>query len=173
MECHMAFIALTEILRRFLRPKIRLGEEHPVRIARIDRRPDLLDDGVGLTEIFATRAFPLDEIGNGIEPQTIDAHVEPVSHDVEDGFKNAGIVEVQIGLMRIEAMPIKCLGLIVPGPIRFFGVEKDNWGVLIALVRLRPDVEIARRRAGLCFAGAFEPRVLIRGMIDHELGDHP
>ena len=49
MKRHMAFVALTEILRGFLRPKICLGEQHPVRVAGIDRCPDLLDDRVGLS----------------------------------------------------------------------------------------------------------------------------
>ena len=94
MKRHMAFVALPEILRCLLRPEIGLGEKHPVRVAGIDRRPDLLDDRVGLGKIFASRAFPLDEIGNGVKPQTIDAHIEPVGHDVEHGFEDAGIVEI-------------------------------------------------------------------------------
>jgi hypothetical protein len=33
---------------------------------------------VRLQKIFAIGGFPRDKIGNGVEPQTIDAHVEPM-----------------------------------------------------------------------------------------------
>src|SRR5580700_10287714 len=75
--------------------------------------------------------------------------------------------------MRVEAMPIKSLCLIVPGPVRLFGVEKNDRGVLVGAIRVRPNIEIARRRAGLGRAGALKPGMLIRGMIDHEFGDDP
>ena len=55
------------------------------------------------------------------------------SIDIEHGFANTGIIEIQVGLMRVEAMPIKGFGLIVPGPVRLFGVEEDDRGVLILL----------------------------------------
>jgi hypothetical protein len=44
-------------------------------------------------------------------------------------------------------MPIKGFGLIVPGPVRLFGVEENDRSVFIAFVHARPDVEIARRRS--------------------------
>ena len=37
----------------------------------------------------------------------------------------------------------------------------------------RPDVEVARRRARLGPARALEPRMLVRGVVDDELGDDP
>src|SRR6185312_16833766 len=38
-------------------------------------------------------------------------------------------------------------------------------------VRIAPDVEVALRAARRREAGALEPGVLIRGVIDHQLGD--
>src|ERR1700730_12490501 len=130
MKSHMAFIALAEILRGLFGPKIRLGEKHPVRIAGIDSGSDLFEDRMGLREVFATGAFTLDKKGNGVEAQTVDAHVEPIRHHIEHRFEDPGIVEIQVWLMRVEAMPIESFCLIVPGPVRLFRVEKNDRGVL-------------------------------------------
>jgi len=51
----MAFVTVRNIAR-FPQAKDCLGEEHPVRVAGIDRSPDLLDDRMGLSKIFAIGA---------------------------------------------------------------------------------------------------------------------
>src|SRR3981189_2556523 len=94
-------------------------------------------------------------------------------HHIEHRFEDPGIVEVQVWLMRVEAMPIESISLIVPGPVRLFRVEKNDRGVLVGAIRVRPNIEIARNRARLGRAGALKPGMLIRGMIDYEFGDYP
>ena len=44
----------------------------------------------------------------------VDAHVQPEAHGVEDFFHDARIVEVEVGLVREEAMPVELLGHVRP-----------------------------------------------------------
>ncbi len=73
--------------------------------------------------------------------------------------------------MAVEAVPEILLGDRVPGPVRGLGVEEDDARVAVRLVGVRPDVEIPLRRAGRGLAGALEPGMLVRGVVDDELGD--
>ena len=75
----MAFVALAEIGARVLRPLVGLGEQHAVGIVRVELGADLLQDLVGLGQVLVVGALALDEIGDGVEPQPVDAHVEPDS----------------------------------------------------------------------------------------------
>ena len=75
----------------------------------VDDGADFLDLDVGLGEIFAAGAVALDQVGNGVEPQSVDAHVEPEAHGVEDLFHDARVVEVEVGLVGEEAMPVVLL----------------------------------------------------------------
>ena len=171
VERHVAFVAVAEILRGLLRPLVGLGQQHPVGIALIEGRTDRLDDVVGLLEVLAIRAVALDQVGDRVEAQPVDAHVEPVAHGRDDRFQHLRVVEVQVGLVAVETVPEILLGDRVPGPVRGLGVEEDDARVLVRLVGIRPDVEVALRRAGGRLAGGLEPGMLVRGVVDDELGD--
>src|SRR6516225_1678595 len=75
--------------------------------------------------------------------------------------------------MRIEAVPVVRLGDRIPGPVGKLEVLEDDPRFLVALGRVTPDVKItvgaARRRA----ARALKPWMLVRGMVEHQLGDDP
>ena len=86
---------------------------------------------VRLRKIFAVRSFALVEVGDGIEPQAVDAHLEPEIEDLFDHFVHSGVVEIQIGLMRIEAMPVIGLRDRIPRPVRRFEVLEDDARVLV------------------------------------------
>ena len=60
-----------------------------------------------------------------------------------------GIVEVEVGLVRVEAMPEVGLGHRIPGPVRLLGVDEDDARAGVLLVGVGPDVEVARGRARL------------------------
>src|SRR5215475_15800231 len=70
-------------------------------------------------------------------------------------------------------MPVVCSRRRIPGPIRRLEILKDDSGFFEASWRIAPYVELALRTARRGPACALEPAVLIRSMIDHELGDHP
>ena len=126
---------------------------------------------VGLGEALAGGAVALDEVGNGIETEGIDAEVEPEAHGFEDFFEDGGVVEVEVGLVVEEAVPVERLRGVIPGPVGFFGVGKDDGGVFVDLVGGGPDVEVAFGRAGESVAGFLEPGVLVGGVVDAELDE--
>jgi hypothetical protein len=134
---------------------------------------DLLQDVVRLGQVFVVGALALGKVGHRVEPQPVDAHLEPEVHDAQHGFQHLRIVEVEVGLVRIEAVPVVGLRHRVPRPVRPLGVDEDDARALVFLVCVGPDVEVARHRARLGVAGALEPRMLVGGMVDHQLGDDP
>ena len=60
-----------------------------------------------LGKILVLGALPLDQVGNGVEPEAVDSHVEPKTHDAQHLFEHPGIVEVQVGLVGVEPVPEK------------------------------------------------------------------
>ena len=81
VEVHVALVAVAEVGGGVLGPLVRLGEQHPVLEARVDVRAQLLEEGVGLRQVLAVRPFGLVEVRHGVEPQPVDAHVEPEVDD--------------------------------------------------------------------------------------------
>ena len=71
-----------------------------------------------LGKVLVVRALTLDEVGHRIEAKPIDAELQPESHHAQHRLEHLRIVEVQIGLMRIEAVPVIGIGDRVPGPVR-------------------------------------------------------
>jgi hypothetical protein len=92
-------------------------------------------------------------------------------HHLNQGADHARIVEVQVRLVREEAVPEELAGLGIPGPVRFLGIREDDPRARIFLVGVAPDIPVARARARRAAAGALEPVVLLRGVVDHQFGD--
>ncbi len=173
VEAHMALIALAEIGPRVLRPLVGLGEQHAVAVMGVELGTDLLQHLMRLGQVLVVGAFALDQIGDCVEPEPVDPHVEPVVHHPDHLLQHARIVEVEVGLVRIEAVPEEGAGDRVPGPVRRFRVEEDDPCLGELGVGIAPDVEVARHGAGSRLARLLEPRVLVGGVVDDELGDHP
>ena len=95
------------------------------------------DDRVGLGQVLAGGAVALDQVGDGVHAQRVDAHVEPEAHGLQHFFDHQRVIEVEVGLMREEAVPVVGFGRLVPGPVGFFSVGKDDARVLVELVGLR------------------------------------
>ncbi len=134
-------------------------------------RPYVLDDRVRLGKVFVGRSVALAEIGNCVQAEAVDAGVEPALHDLANGADDARIVEVEIRLVREEAMPVIGLGFGVPGPVRFLGVGEDDARLRKARVGVAPDIPVARARVRRAAARAPEPGMLVGGVIDDQLGD--
>jgi hypothetical protein len=130
-----------------------------------------LEDCVGLRQVFVAGSFALDQVRHRVEAQPVDAEVEPEPHDAQHLLQYPRVVEIQVGLMRIKAVPVIGLGHRVPGPVRGFRVDEYDPGVGIGLVVVRPHVIAPRSGARLCRAGALKPPMLVRGVVDDELGD--
>ncbi len=114
---HVAFVAVAEVVAHVLRPLVRFRQQHAIGVFLRDDLPDRFDDGVGFLEILVAGALALDEVGNGVEPEPVHAIGEPEFHDADDGAHHVRVVEVEIGLMTEEAMPVVGLGYRIPGPV--------------------------------------------------------
>ena len=81
VERHVALVARAEVLGDVLRPLVRLGEEEPVVVVRVERGAHRLQHGVRLGQVLVVRAVALAQVGDGVEPHPVHAQVEPVAHD--------------------------------------------------------------------------------------------
>ncbi len=145
VEGHLALIAIAEVGTDIGRPLIGLGQDETVGVVGIDGGADGLDDTMSLGQVLAGGAIALDQVGYGVYAQRVDAHVEPEAHGFENLFDHRGVVEVQVGLERKEAVPVVGFGRLVPAPVGFLRVGEDNAGVLAELVGRGPDIHRARR----------------------------
>ncbi len=167
MKTHVRLVAAAEIGDRVLRPLVRFREQHAAGKFLIDVRAKLFQVDVRLGQILAARAFALVEIGHGVEPQSVNAHGEPEIADLFERFVHGRVLEIQIWLVRIETMPVISLRQRVPGPVRSFEILKDDPRVGIFFRRIAPDVKFALGRTGQRAPRFLEPRILIRGVINH------
>ena len=60
-----------------------------------------------LGQVLAVGAFALVEVGHGVGAEAVDAEVEPVVHGVEHRLLHLGVVVVEVGLVREEAVPVE------------------------------------------------------------------
>jgi hypothetical protein len=170
---HVAFVAVAEIGADIFRPLIGLGQEHLARSVGVELRTHPFDDCVRLRQVLVVGAFAFDQIRNGIEPKPVHTHVEPSPHHLHHCEDDTRVVVVEVRLMRKEAVPVVGLRLRIPGPVRFLRVAEDDPRSGVTLVGIAPDVPVARIGIRPVAARPLEPGMLVRGMIDHELGDHP
>ena len=172
VERHIAFVAVAKVLARVLGPLVGLGEEQPTGEARVHRRAQLLDHLMGLGEVLVGRPLAHAEVGDRVEAQPVDPERQPEVHQPDHGLHDLGVVVVEVWLVGKEAVPIVGLRGGVPGPVRALRVGKDDPRLGVLLVRVAPDVEVALGRARGGAARSLKPRMLIGGVVDHELGDH-
>ena len=98
---------------------------------------------MGLGKIFVIGAFALDQIGHGVEPQSVNAQVQPEAHHAQNRFEHLRIVEIQVGLVRIKPVPVIGAGDRIPRPVRSLRIEKNDPRAGIFLIGVGPDIEIA------------------------------
>ena len=99
VERHVAFVAVAEVGHRVLGPLVGLGEQHAVAVLGVELAAQLLQEGVGLGQVLAVGALALVEVRHGVEPQAVDAHLEPEVEGGEGRLLDRGVVEVEIGLV--------------------------------------------------------------------------
>ena len=126
---------------------------------------------MGLRQVLVAGAFALAEIGHGVEPEPVDAGIEPALHHLQHRPDHARIVEIEVRLVRKEAVPVIGAGFLVPGPVRLLGVGEDDAGAGVFLVVVAPHIPVARARIRGAALGALEPVVLVGGVVDDEFGD--
>ena len=172
VEGHVALVALAKIWTDVGGPLIRFHQDHPVRVTRVNFRAQFFHDGMSFRKVLAVGSLPLDQVRDRVHAQRVHTHVEPVAHDIEHLCDHPRVAIVQIRLVRKESVPEIGLRHRIPSPVRFFGVGKNDPGVVVFLIGVTPHIEIALRRPGWCLACALKPGVLIGCMIHNQLDHH-
>ena len=172
VERHVALVAVAEVLAHVLGPLVGLGEQDAAGVTGVERGADALDHRVGRREVLVVRALALAEVGDRVEAEPVDAHVEPELHGADHRPQHLRVVEVEVGLVAEEAVPVVRLRDRVPRPVRRLGVGEDDARAGVAVRVVAPDVVVALRRALRRAPRRLEPRVLVGRVVHDELGDH-
>ena len=173
VERHVALVTGAEVLADVGRPLVGLGQQDAPRILGVHEAAHLLDERVGLRQALARGAFPLDEVRDRVESEGVHPQVEPEPHDAQHRPHHPRVLEVQVGLVVEEAVPVVGVGDRIPRPVRRLGVREDDPRAVVLAVAVAPHVEVARRRPRRGLACLLEPGMLVRGVVHHQLGDHP
>ena len=161
----------TEVLHDVGRPLVGLAEQHAPGVVLVDEATALLEEVVRLGEVLAVGAGALVEVRHRVEPEPVEAHVEPEGHRLQHRVVDLGVVEVEVRLVVEEPVPEVLLAHRVPRPVGRLGVDEDDAGVLVELVGVGPDVEVAVGTLGVAAAG-LEPRVGVARVVHDEVDDH-
>ena len=161
MKGHMTLVALAEVSDRVFRPLVGLRQQHAVMVFLVNMLAQFAQRLMSFRQVFAIGAFALKQVRDSVEPQAIDAQIKPEIHGREHGLADLRVVPVQVRLMRVEAVPVVCLGNRVPGPVGTFEVFEDDASVTILLRGVAPHVVVAPVAAGQRPASALKPRMLV------------
>ncbi len=96
----------------------------------VDVPAQFLQEGVRFRQVLAVGALALVEIRHGVQPQPVDAQAEPEIEGSEDGLVDRRVVEIQVRLVRVKAVPVVGLGHRVPGPVGMLEILEDDPGFL-------------------------------------------
>ncbi len=176
VERHVALVAargeVAEVVDDVLRPLVGLGEQHGVGVVGVDLLADPLEELVGLGQVLAVGALAGEQVRHRVQPEAVDAEVEPEPQPGDHLGLDPGVVVVEVRLVREEAVPVVLLADRVVGPVGGLGVDEDDPGVRVLLVVVGPHVEVAVGPVRVR-PGGLEPRVLVAGVVHDEVDDHP
>ena len=149
----MAFVAagagVAEVLDDVGRPLVGLGQQHPAGELVVDDLAAVLEERVRLGQVLAVGALALEQVGHRVQPEAVDAEVEPEAQDVDHRFLHGRVVVVQVGLVGEEPVPVELLAHRVERPVRLLGVDEDDPRVGVLLAGVAPHVEVAVRPVGV------------------------
>ena len=78
----MAFIALAEIGHHVFGPLVGFSQQQPARVVFVNKSSQAFDEIVRFRQIFAIRAFAFVQVRDRVEPETVNAEIEPEANDV-------------------------------------------------------------------------------------------
>ena len=99
MEAHVAFVAIAEVLHDVLGPLVGLRQEYLPGVKRIHFFTQSFQVLVRLREVFTVRAFGLEKIRHRVQPEAVQADVEPITEHVDHRVSHFGVVVVEVGLV--------------------------------------------------------------------------
>ena len=149
---------VAEVLDDIGRPLVGLGEQHPAGELVVDHLAAVLEEGVRLGQVLAVGAFPLEQVRHGVQPEAVDAEIEPESQYVEHRVLHSRIVIVEVGLVAEEAVPVELPAHRVERPVRLLGVDEDDPRIGVSVAGVAPYVVVAVGAVGVA-ARFLKPRV--------------
>ncbi len=97
----MAHVAVAEVGDGVLRPLVRLRQQHAILEVGVDVGAQLAQELVGLGQVLAVRALALVQVGHGVQPQAVDAHLQPeVHHGPDRASWTCGLSKLRSGWWR-------------------------------------------------------------------------
>ena len=72
----------------------------------------------------------LDQERHRVDPEPVDAELEPEAGDLGDLVPHCGVGDVEVGLVGVEVVQVPLAGLVVPGPDAVLGVGEDHVGLV-------------------------------------------
>ena len=127
---------------------VRLGQQYPAGVLLVDHgrrsarnpRP---------AEVLAVGPLLLEEVGDRVEPEPVDAEVHPEPDDIEHLRSDPRVLEVEVRLVREEPVPEELPPDRVEGPVRHLGVDEDDPRLAVGRVGVGPHVVVAERAVRL------------------------
>ncbi len=175
VEGHVALVAaggeVAEVVDDVLGPLVGLRQQHLVGVLGVDLLAHPLEEGVRRRKVFAVGALLLVQVGHRVQPEAVDAQVQPELQGGDHLLLHGRVLVVEVRLVGEEPVPVVLLADRVVGPVRHLGVDEDDPGVLVLLVVVGPYVVVAVGAVGV-LAGLLEPRVLVAGVVHDEVDDH-
>ncbi|MPM39399.1 hypothetical protein SDC9_86032 [bioreactor metagenome] len=172
MEGHLALVPVAEVLDHVMGPLVRLAEQQRAGVVVVELLADRLEQVMGAGQVLAVRPVGLDQVGHRVESETVDAQVGPEPQRRQHLVQHPGIVEVEVGLVAVEAVPEVLPAHLVVAPVGLLGVDEDDPGVEVRVGLVAPHVVVAVRAVRVA-PGLLEPRMTVRGVVHHEVDDDP
>ena len=146
---------------------------HEDRLARAPRQEaaQVAQELVRVLQRALRHAHRLEHEGHRVDAEPREPLVEPEADDLGDLVADLRVRDVQVGLEGVEAVQVVLARLVVPRPVGALLVGEHDVPRLLLGLLVHPDVEVAVRRVAVGACG-LEPRVLVGGVVHHQVGDH-
>ena len=114
----------------------------------------------------------LEEERHGVDAEAGEVLGQPEADQLADLVADLGRGDVEVRLVAVEAVQVVLAGLGVPGPEAALVAGEDLALRAVGGDLVGPDVEVAEPRLTAA-ASRLEPGVLVGGVVDDEVDDHP
>ena len=153
--------------------QVRLAEQERLALAPAEERPQVAQELVRVGQPGLLRVVVgLQQRGHRVHPEAVDAQLGPEAGDPGDLVAHLGVRHVEVRLEAVEAVQVVAAALLVVLPdARLLAGERDvarrDRRQLVDQTYQSWYGELRALPRGL------EPRVLHRGVVGHQVGDHP
>jgi hypothetical protein len=152
--------------------QVDLAEQDAVTGAAADQLAQRAQVLVRVREALPVLRLHLEEEGHRVDTEARQPQLQPEVHDLGDLVAHPRVGHVEVGLLLVEAVQVPLAGGLVERPEALLLVGEDDLVGGVRRLVVPPDVEVVERVVA-ALPGPLEPRVLDRGVVDDQVGDHP